>query len=272
MKILKKILILLLLILTTMPLIPPRKAFAVGDNLTGIVTYISDADTLKVRVLDSINLTLRAAWIDAPEIYHKREKKVPLQSVISHFDWGQKSLDALLRYIKVGDEIKFKITGIDYYYGRQIAEIYLPNTNGDTLQKMLLRSGLAETFYVKTAPIPELDKLQASAKAARRGIWSDPSYLSPGEVRKLISGYVPDVSTPKTVPGASIPKKEDIKFSIDKLSCVGRGNCNCKDFQNQEEAAFAFDYFKDLGEGDKFGLDRNKDEIACNSLRRKGEK
>jgi micrococcal nuclease len=46
-------------------------------------------------------------------------------------------------------------------------------------------------------------------------------------------------------------------------SCVN-SDCNCSDFRSQAEAQRVFDAFP----GDHFKLDRNRDGIACESLRR----
>lgn len=66
-------------------------------------------------------------------------------------------------------------------YGRTVAEVILPD--GKSLGQEMVRAGYAWHF-VKYAPADrELASLETEAKAARRGLWSQPGAVPPWEWR-----------------------------------------------------------------------------------------
>jgi competence protein ComEC len=81
---------------------------------------------------------------------------------------------------------------------------------------------------------------------------STPTYSSPV--------YVAPIQTPPPV------------YSSPVASSTGACNCNgpdlnCKDFSSWSESQSCYDYCKSQGKGDCFGLDKNKDGSACDSMK-----
>lgn len=67
-------------------------------------------------------------------------------------------------------------------YGRTVAEVILPD--GRSLNYELVRTGYA-WWYVKCAPADqELKRLEAEARAEKRGLWIQPNPTPPWEWRQ----------------------------------------------------------------------------------------
>ncbi|MBX9877597.1 MAG: thermonuclease family protein [Candidatus Obscuribacterales bacterium] len=110
-------------------------------------------------------IRIRLAKIDCPE---------------KHQPFGQKAkqFTSSLSYNKT---VTLKEHGKDRY-GRTIGTVLLPD--GRSLNKELVRTGLA-WWYSKYAPNDtELDQLQLQARETKKGLWSDSNPIPPWEFRK----------------------------------------------------------------------------------------
>jgi hypothetical protein len=66
-------------------------------------------------------------------------------------------------------------------YGRTVAEVVLPD--GRSLNQELIRSGFAWWFRKYAPRDGELKRLEAEARAAKRGLWTDAEPLAPWDWR-----------------------------------------------------------------------------------------
>lgn len=137
-------------------------ATAHAESLTGRVVAISNGDTLTVLVARQ-EVTVQLADIDAPE------SKQP---------FGSRSKQALsdLCFQK---EARLETRGKDRY-GRTIAMVYCAGRNANAEQ---VWHGMAWVLDRHARPDSPLYILQEQAKAARRGLWSEPRPTAPWEWR-----------------------------------------------------------------------------------------
>ena len=141
------------------PAIPPDVANVDTVKVIGIV----DGDTIDILV-NQAPLRLRLSGIDTPE------KGQP---------FGNNAKDDLSQLIG-GKQVRYVVRDTDRY-GRSIADVYLGNLN---VNRWLVEQGLA-WHYVAYSNDPALDAAEAAAKAAKRGLWSDPRRVAPWNWRKL---------------------------------------------------------------------------------------
>ena len=141
------------------PQVPPEVATKNTFKVVGIV----DGDTIDILVNRS-PLRLRLNGIDTPE------KGQP---------FGNNAKDDLSQLIG-GKQVRYAVRDSDRY-GRSIADVYL----GDLyVNQWLVQQGLA-WHYVAYSNDPALDAAEAEAKAAKRGLWSDPRRVPPWNWRNL---------------------------------------------------------------------------------------
>lgn len=80
-----------------------------------------------------------------------------------------------------GKDVKVLVRDVDRY-GRTVGEVILPD--GRSLNRELVRAGLA-WWYRHYAPRDrELERLEAEARVARRGLWADAYPVAPWEWRR----------------------------------------------------------------------------------------
>ena len=129
---------------------------------TGKVIYISDGDTLKLLV-DNQQHKIRLADIDTPEQHQPHGKKA--KKVLGNLTFG--------KVVKVVWQKRDR-------YKRIIGRVYLGNLD---VNAELVRQGHA-WVYRKYSKDPELLRLEAEAKAARRGLWASDVRVPPWEWRR----------------------------------------------------------------------------------------
>ncbi|CAN5266273.1 thermonuclease family protein [soil metagenome] len=130
---------------------------------TGKVVGVSDGDT--ITVLDgTTQVKIRLYGIDCPEkgqAFGTRAKQM------------------------TGDLAAGKIVTVrpkdKDRYGRTVAEIILPD--GTSLNRALVREGMAWHFVRYAKNDQELAKLEAEARTAKRGLWADKEPVAPWEWR-----------------------------------------------------------------------------------------
>jgi endonuclease YncB( thermonuclease family) len=133
-----------------------------ADEFTGKVVGISDGDT--IVLIEQTPMKIRLSGIDCPEMGQ---------------DFGSRAKAATSEVV-FGEVVTIRQHGHDRY-GRIVADGILPD--GRNLNHGLLRRGLA-WWYRKYAPHdPILPKLEAEARAAKVGLWSQPNPVPPWEWR-----------------------------------------------------------------------------------------
>ncbi|MFB2934700.1 thermonuclease family protein [Aerosakkonemataceae cyanobacterium BLCC-F154] len=151
------------------------------------VQRVSDGDTIAVSQGDKSSVTVRFACIDAPEVPHSnREKNSQKLLDKNQFNWGVKAKSRVQQLVNQGgDRVVLNITDTDRY-GRQIAEVRLPN--GKFIQEVLIREGLAlvNRPYLRYCPSREIiEQAETDAKTNLRGVWKDPKFVAPWDYRRI---------------------------------------------------------------------------------------
>jgi endonuclease YncB( thermonuclease family) len=142
-------------------------------EITGQVIRVHDGDGCVLRDDAGREWTLRYAGIDAPELAGRSgPRRWPEQP------WAQAARQANARLIDQ-QRVRAVIRG-PAAWGRYAAEVYDPR--GEDVRRALVRDGLAwvDRRYTREQ---ELLELEARARRAGRGLWSDPRPISPDQWR-----------------------------------------------------------------------------------------
>lgn len=193
---------------------------------------VKDGDTIVVLTDAKEQVTVRLDSIDAPE------KKGQA--------FGNAAKKALSDMV-----FKKKVTVNSHKtdrYGRTVAEIWL----GDRLVNLeMVKSGMAWN-YVKYSRDPVYAEAETEARAAKRGLWSQPNPLSPWEFRH------------PTVTARPITGAMPLMLASANTGFAAGFTCGakryCKQMSSREEANF---YLRQCGLS---RLDRDGDGQACESL------
>jgi endonuclease YncB( thermonuclease family) len=143
---------------------PGTAAVPAGTELRGKVVKLHDGDSFELLRGSRKTVGVRVFGIDCPE------RGQP---------WGAqaKSFTAGL----IGNaEVVVLVKDVDRY-GRTVGDVVL--ADGRHLSHELLRAGLA-WYYRRYDDDPTLARLEAEARAARRGLWSEPHPVAPWKYRK----------------------------------------------------------------------------------------
>ena len=135
-----------------------------GTKFSGTVVSIADGDTLTVLHAGKQE-RVRLYGVDCPE------KKQP-------FGTRARQLTGQLAFHQV---VTVRVKDRDRY-GRTVGEVVLPD--GKVLNQELVRAGLAWWYRDYAAGDLRLALLEREARAAGRGVWSDPRAVPPWEYRK----------------------------------------------------------------------------------------
>ena len=135
----------------------------VAEEFTAKVVGIMDGDTIRV-LRDKEEVKIRLSEIDCPE---------------SRQAFGTKAKQATSE-LAFGKIVTVRAKGKDRN-GRPLADIILPD--GKSLNRELVRSGFA-WWYKKYSKDESLGKLEAEARAAKRGLWGDEMAVPPWEWRE----------------------------------------------------------------------------------------
>ena len=137
---------------------------ALAGEFTGQVVGVLDGDTLEV-LNGHHTERIRLSGIDCPE---KGQA------------FGQKAKQAASALV-FGKEVTLQTHGKDKYQ-RTLADVILPD--GTNVNQALVNDGWC-WWYRKYAPgNAQLEKLEAEARGAQRGLWADPHPVPPWEWRK----------------------------------------------------------------------------------------
>ena len=206
---------------------------------TGKVVSISDGDTLTLLVPDGASfkqIKVRLGEIDTPE------RKQP---------YGTRAQQALsdLAYNK---QARVVVQDTDRY-GRTVGRVYVGSLD---VNAEMIRQGAAWAYrqYLKDQ---SLLKLEADAKAAKRGLWGLPEAerCPPWDWRK---GTCATASAPAARAPAAPTAAPTSAASSSGFTCAGKRYC--REMTSCEEAKF---YLTTCGVG---SLDGNKDGVPCEKL------
>lgn len=137
-------------------------------TFTGEVVAIVDGDTIRV-MHDGAAERIRLHGIDCPEAGQPFGTRA--QQFTSALAFNQ--------------EVTVHVRDVDRY-GRTVADIILPD--GRNLNRELVAAGLAWSYERYAPEAADLAKLEAKARAEKRGLWSDASPMPPWEWRHSESG------------------------------------------------------------------------------------
>lgn len=134
------------------------------DKIPVTLAGTVDGDTAKFTYNGQTE-TFRFLLIDTPETKHPRLGKQP---------FGQEASDRTAELLQNADqiEVEFDVGQKQDKYQRYLAYIYV---DGEMLNDILVREGLAKVAYVyppNTRYLTELEQSQEAAKAEKLGIWS----------------------------------------------------------------------------------------------------
>jgi micrococcal nuclease len=213
---------------------PSSKVVAQSANGYYNVVKVVDGDTITVTQQNGSRFKVRLACIDAPEMSQ---------------EYGQAAKQGLATMIaQGGDRVVLNIVDSDRY-GRQVAEVRLPN--GTLLQTVMARKGLAAVYekYITNCPSASVVRqAQQQAQKTKQGLWSLANPVMPWEYR---------TAARKT---SARPVRTTIAQR--NLPACTNSDCDCSDFSTQKEAQAVFNAFP----GDPYKLDADHDGIACESL------
>jgi micrococcal nuclease len=132
--------------------------------LQGIVTYVSDGDTLWISVDPKAKpIKVRLQGIDAPEICQA---------------WGMQARDALKsRLLKQSVSLK---TRAKDDYDRALGQVAL---RGEDIGEWLVKNGHAWSYHYRRNPGPYAME-QAAAQSAKLGLWAQSGAQEPRQFRK----------------------------------------------------------------------------------------
>ncbi len=140
-----------------------------AEEFTGKVVGVTNGDTIAV-IRNAKQVAVRLDGIDCPEIKQA---------------FGDKAKEATKELV-LGKTVTIQAGGKDRD-GRFLAEVILPD--GKNLNQELVRSGFA-WWYKQYSRDESLGKLEADARAAQLGLWTDKDPMMPWEWRQR------DVQTP----------------------------------------------------------------------------
>lgn len=137
---------------------------AQAADFTAKVVGVTDGDTLTVLTAEKRQVKVRLHGVDAPETGQ---------------DFGARSKQAASS-LAFGKQVTVSEMDRDRY-GRTVAEVILPD--GKSLNRELVRSGYAWHFVRYAPDDREHATLEAEARAAKRGLWSQPGAVPPWDWR-----------------------------------------------------------------------------------------
>jgi endonuclease YncB( thermonuclease family) len=151
---------------------------ALADELRGRVVSVSDGDTLTILDANNKQHKIRLNGIDAPEAQQ---------------DFGQAAKKHLSDLV-FGKDVVVSWSKVDRY-GRIVGTVTVNGTSANLEQ---LRAGFAWYYHHYASDVPAehraiYEKAEAVARAAKRGLWSQPNPQPPWEFRR---GNAPAASSP----------------------------------------------------------------------------
>lgn len=209
---------------------------------------MGDGDTIRVR-RNGQTVTVRIACTDVAEK--------------SQSPWGGMATAKLKELLPVGQAVKLRVADTDRY-GRTIAEVL---KDGNSVGLQMVKSGQAVVYrqYLDACASTQDQYLQAEAeaKAQRLGFWNQFSPTMPWDFRRGTTARSKPSAKPSSTSTKTTSSSRSTTDSSTKpksTSSQAKNDYDCGDFSTQAEAQ------KYLLPGDPYGLDREGDGTACESL------
>jgi endonuclease YncB( thermonuclease family) len=143
----------------------------------GLVTRVSDGDTITVITANQTKLRIRMVGIDAPET--PKGPKFPGQPY-------SKEAEAYLTQLVEHKRVKVEIHGVDRYK-RLLATVFL---DGKDINLAMIEAGLAEVYRGPesgNAYTPQYQAAEHTVRSAKKGMWIlGDTYESPRAYRKRV--------------------------------------------------------------------------------------
>ena len=153
----------------------PALALA-ATSFTGQVVGISDGDTLSVMQQGKA-VKVRLHGVDTPE------KRQPFSTKAQQFTADLAFKQTVTVVVHDTDR-----------YGRLVGDVLLPD--GRSLNRELVRAGLAWWYRQYAPKDAALEALEAEARTAQRGLWSDPHAVAPWAWRRQPRASSPSPQRP----------------------------------------------------------------------------
>ncbi|ALI99840.1 thermonuclease family protein [Rufibacter tibetensis] len=150
------------------------------------VIAIKDGDTVEL-LKDGKPLRVRLQGVDCPE---------------KNQDYGTRARQFTSDLV-FGKFVQLVVQDVDRY-GRTVGEIILPD--GRSLNQELVKNGFA-WHYTAYSKDQELARLEAEARAEKRGLWEGPSPQAPWEFRQSRRGNSANAANTKSDNSGSSSKK-----------------------------------------------------------------
>jgi micrococcal nuclease len=135
-----------------------------ADSFSGKVVGIADGDTIEVMHTGRAE-RVRLYGIDCPELHQA------FGSRAKQFTSG----------LAFGKNVGVQLRDVDQY-GRTVGEVILPD--GKSLNRELVRAGLAWWYRQFARGDRELERLEAEARRDKRGLWADKDPVPPWNFRR----------------------------------------------------------------------------------------
>jgi len=212
------------------------------DSYTVTITHVIDGDTMEFEYENGTEDTIRLLGVDTPETTLSRvdpdeypgiDDTTPGRDHL--FEWGEKASDLAIEELE-GEQVEIRVDSESDrrgYFGRLLGYIYV---EGNNFNERLLADGYARMYDSQFSMREVFRETEQQAQDDDVGLWD-----YDGESASEESAGDGEVDVP--------PEPAD-------------GDYNCGDFDTQEQAQ----YVLENEPGDPYGLDRDGNGVACESL------
>ncbi len=256
----------------------PKTPPPTNPNQTRVLKVV-DGDTIEI-MWNNKREKVRIKGLDTPEV---KDPRYPVQC------YGEKASQ------KAKDLLSGKIITVETdnsrgKYGRLLAYIRLKS--GEDFGEKMIREGYA--WHYRTFPHERMsvyDKAEIEARDNNRGLWAPDTCAgkktakatsSPPKTSKPVSTASSKTTKPlsktvsppakkitKTPPPAPPKPEPEFPLVAPSAGCICTHNkYNCSDFETHTEAQAIFECCQKQGKGDIHKLDRDKNGIACEGLKK----
>ena len=149
--------------------------------IEGVVTKVSDGDTIQVRDRFGTKVKVRLYGIDAPETEKRNRKTGRISKQGQPF--GEEALESLTAKV-YRRPVKIEVIDTDHYK-RAVSIVWQGNRNVNTA---LVNEGLAWAYrdYLDRPYASEYLQAEESARKGKRGLWQQPNPQPPWDFRRSL--------------------------------------------------------------------------------------
>ena len=214
-----------------------------GESVTVTVTRVIDGDTMEIEYANGTEDTVRLLGVDTPETTLSRVSPDEFTGIPDTtegrdhlFNWGERATTLAEDELE-GTQVQMVFdpdSDRRGYFGRLLVYLYV---DGENFNERLLAEGYARMYDSQFSLREEFAAVEQEAQASNVGLWESEG----SDTGSNTASDTEDVEIP--------PLPQD-------------GDYNCGDFETQEQAQ----YILENESGDPHGLDRDGNEVACESL------